>query len=201
MEYLHQNPFSLAVDGSSDTGTENMYPLVVRIYMYDSKRGEICSKFWHMCLVSDCSAQGISWMCPRHWQNVIGLSLNNTSVNMGRHNDLYRKFEAKNSSVYTFGCPCHIIHNTANHASRVFAGVTGFDIGDFLVNVFHYFDNSTKCQALLKEYCEFCDQEYCKIRKFGATHWLSKEVCINRVLKQYIPKLKELLCKSARAEK
>ena len=40
MEYLQQNPFSLAVDGSSDTGTENMYPLVVRIY--ESKRGEIC---------------------------------------------------------------------------------------------------------------------------------------------------------------
>ena len=68
---------------------------------------------------------------------------------------------------------------TANYASRVFAGVTGFDIGDLLVDVFHYFDNSTKHQALLKEYCEFCDQEYRRILKFGATRWLSKEVCNN----------------------
>ena len=104
---------------------------------------------------------------------------------MGRDNGLHRKFEAKNSSVYTFGCPCHIIHNTANHAARAFAGVTGFSVSDFLVDIFYFFDNSTKRQALLKEYCEFCDQDYRKILKFGATRWLSKEVCINRVLKQY----------------
>ena len=119
-----------------------------------------------MCLVSDCSAQGIFTEASKAfeqdgvpWQNVIGLSLDNASVNMGRHNGLYSKFEAKNSSVYTFGCPCHIIHNTANHASRVFAGVMGFDIGDFLADLFHYFNNSTKRQALLKEYYDFCDQE------------------------------------------
>ena len=43
MEYFQQNLSSLAVDGNSDTGTENMSPLVVQIY--DSKRGGICSKF------------------------------------------------------------------------------------------------------------------------------------------------------------
>ena len=182
-----------------------MYPLVVRIY--ESNRGEICSKFWHMCLVSDYSAQGIFTEVSKAfeqdsvpWQNVIGLSLDNASVNMGRHNSLYRKFEPKNSSVYTIGCPCHIIHNTANHASQVFAGVTGFDIGDFLVDVFYYFDNSIKCQALLKEYCEFCDQEYRKILKFGATRWLSQESLYQPSINT-IPKLEELLCKSAGAQK
>ena len=190
IEHLQQNPFSLAIDGSSDTGTENMYPLVVRVY--NEKTGEICSRFWHMCLVSDSSAAGIFTQVSKvfeednvPWQNIIGLSLDNASVNMGRHNGLYRKFEAKNSSVYTFGCPCHIIHNTANHAARAFAGVTGFSVSDFLVDIFYFFDNSTKRQALLKEYCEFCDQDYRKILKFGATRWLSKEVCINRVLRQY----------------
>ena len=47
--------------------------------------------------------------------------------------------------------------------------VTGFDIGDFVVDIFYYFDKSTKRQASLKEYCEFCDQDYRKILKFGAT--------------------------------
>ena len=56
------------------------------------------------------------------------------------------------------GCPCHIIHNAANHASQAFAGVTGFNVGDFLVDIFYYFDNNTERQALLKDYCEFCDQ-------------------------------------------
>ena len=114
IEHLQQNPFSLAIDGSSDTGTENMYPLVVRVY--NEKTREICSRFWHMCLFSDSSAAGIFTQVSKAfeednvpWQNIIGLSLDNASVNKGRHNGLYRKFEAKNSSVYTFGCPCHII--------------------------------------------------------------------------------------------
>ena len=32
VEHLQQNPFSPAIDDSSDTGTEIMYPLVVRVY-------------------------------------------------------------------------------------------------------------------------------------------------------------------------
>ena len=51
VEHLQQNPFSLAIDGSSDTGPESMYPLVVRVY--DITKGEICSRFWRMSLVSD----------------------------------------------------------------------------------------------------------------------------------------------------
>ena len=35
-------------------GTENLYPLVVKSYGED--RGQVCSRFWHMCLVSDCTA-------------------------------------------------------------------------------------------------------------------------------------------------
>ena len=75
--------------------------------------------------------------------NVIGLNLDNTSVNVGRSNDLYRKFEAKNDVVYLF----------AKHAAEAFSSVIGFDIGDFL----YYFDNTNKRQVLLQEFCEFCD--------------------------------------------
>ena len=63
VEHLHHNISSLAVDGSSDTGTESMYPLVVRIY--DVNRDTVSSNFWHMYLITDCGASGIStWhMC------------------------------------------------------------------------------------------------------------------------------------------
>ena len=88
-------------------------------------------------------------------------------------------------SVYTFGCPCRFIHNTANDVSKAVAEATGFAVGNFHVDVFYYFDNSTKCQATLKQFCEFCDQQYHKILKVGPTRWLSKEECINRILKQY----------------
>lgn len=190
VEHLRVNPFSLAIDGSSDTGTESMYPLVVRIY--DVNRKSVFSMFWHMCLISDCTAKGIfakvsevfiSQKVP--WENVIGLSLDNAAVNMGRKNGLFRHFEKQNPSIYTFGCPCHIVHNAGSFASKVFTSETGFDINDFLVDIYYYFDNSTKRQAELKEFCEFCDQDYREILKFGATRWLSKEKCVDRVLQQY----------------
>ena len=121
--HLHQNPFSLAIDDSSDTGTESMYPMVGRVY--ENEKREICSRFRHMSFVSDCSAEGIFTLVSKAfeigmpWRNVIGLSLDNASVNMGRHNSLYRKFEAKNSNEYTFGCPCHIIHNCQSCSTGV----------------------------------------------------------------------------------
>ena len=143
-------------------------------------------------MVSDSSAKGIFAQVSNAfdeygipWENVIGLSLDNASVNMGKHNGLYRHFESKNKSIYTAGCPCHIIHNVAGYASKAFTEETGFSIDDLLVDLYFYFEKSTKRQSSLKEYCEFCDQEYRKIIKYGATRWLSREICIDRVLKQY----------------
>ena len=79
-----------------------MYLLVVRVY--NAKMGEICLRFWHVCLVSDSSAAGIFTQVSKAfeednvpWQNIIGLSLDDASVNIGRHNGLYRKVEAKDS--------------------------------------------------------------------------------------------------------
>ena len=43
---MKEQPLSLPVDVSSDTGTESMYPLVVRIF--DVSRQEVSSKFWHV---------------------------------------------------------------------------------------------------------------------------------------------------------
>ena len=50
-----------------------------------------------MCLVSDCTAQGIFTEVSKAfewdgipWCNVIELSLDNASVNMGKHNGLVR---------------------------------------------------------------------------------------------------------------
>ena len=81
-----------------------MYRLVVRIY--DEEKGLVCSRFWHMCLVSDCTSQGIFTEVSKAfekdgipWCNVIGLSLDNASVNMGKHNGLFRKFEAKKDDL------------------------------------------------------------------------------------------------------
>lgn len=104
------------------------------------------------------------------WSNCVGLSVDNTSVNMGRHNSIMTRATQKNPSVYMMGCPCHILHNAAQKANHSFRNVclykitiqectiiiitiifkaTGFDVDDFLVDLYYYFDKSTKRKAEL----------------------------------------------------
>ena len=50
----------------------------------------------------------------------------------------------QNSSTFTNGCPCHIVHNIASNGAQTFGGISNFDIEEFLVDLFHWFDKSSK---------------------------------------------------------
>ena len=43
---------------------------------------------------------------------------------------------ANNKNIFINGCPCHIIHNTANKAAERFSEVSDFDVADFFVDCF-----------------------------------------------------------------
>ena len=62
--------------------------------------------------------------------HVIALSLDNTSVNMGKHNSIQSRALSKNSSIYILGCPCHILHNAAHKAATAFQEVSTVSIVD-----------------------------------------------------------------------
>ena len=53
----------------------------------------------------------------------MGLSVDNTSVNMEKHNSIQMRATQKNPSVYMMGCPCHILHNIARKAGDAFRDV------------------------------------------------------------------------------
>ena len=55
------------------------------------------------------------------------------------------------------GCPCHIACNTANTGGEAFTQEVGFDIEEVVVDLYYWFDKSTKRKSLLEEYCCFCD--------------------------------------------
>ena len=75
------------------------------------------------------------------------------------------------------GCLCHIIHNTAHRGSAEFTRSTKFDVEDTCIDIFYYFDKSTKrfFYKVLQGYAEFCDQEYRDILKHINVRWLSLE--------------------------
>ena len=119
------------------------------------------------------------------WDNCISLSVDNTSVNMGRNNSLRSRVLIKNPSVYVIGCPCHIIHNTSSKAAEALTGLTGFDIEDLAVDISYWFQGSTKRKAGLEEFCIFCDTTYKEVVAHCSTRWLSLEKAITRILELY----------------
>ncbi|KAL9977514.1 hypothetical protein ACROYT_G014923 [Oculina patagonica] len=53
-----------------------------------------------------------------------------------------------------------MLHNAAAKGATAFANATGFDLEDYCVDLFYWFDKSTMRKGILKEYCMFCDTEY-----------------------------------------
>ena len=130
---MKEHPFAVAIDGSNYNGLQKMNPLTVRVFYLE--QGLVCTRFLDMCLTRGTDAGTavkifksmedalISRNIP--WENCIGLSVDNTSVNVGRHNSLKSRALQRNGSIYVMGCPCHIIHNTGLKASRAFCHVSG----------------------------------------------------------------------------
>ena len=81
--------------------------------------------------------------------------------------------------------PCHIVHNTAGKAADAFESVTGFNVDDLVIDVFYWFDKSTKRKSSLSVYCDFCDTTYRDIVKHVNTRWLRLERAVGHVLQQY----------------
>lgn len=187
---MQKSPFSLATDGSNDNGMLKMNPLAVRIF--DINLGKVKTSLLDMCVLKGGTVEELfrtidncmsSFGIP--WDNCVAVGVDNTSVNMGKNNSIKTRVLERNSSVYFNGCPCHIVHNTASAASSAFSSATGFDVEDMMVDLFYWFDYSTKRKNKLAEYAEFCDQEYRQIVKHVSTRWLSLEKSVTRTLTQY----------------
>lgn len=125
---MKSNPYTVAIDGSSDTGIEKMNPLTVRVITSD---GIVNTEFLDMCMSSESTAEGIfgkmnDALVKRGilWQNCVGISVDNTSVNMGCRNSIKSRALQVNPSIYIMGCPCHVVHNTAGKATAAFERVS-----------------------------------------------------------------------------
>ena len=109
------------------------------------------------------------------WKLCTSVGVDNTSVNIGIHNSLKTRVLLRNSAVYFSGCPCHILHNAAQKAAEVFSSECGFDIEEFTIDLYYWFEKSTKRKNSLRSYCEFCDQQYRSVIKH--------DHCVHEVVK------------------
>ena len=113
------------------------------------------------------------------------MGVDNTFVDIGARDSLKIRVISCNPAIYFNGCSCHILHNAAQKAAESFAVCCGFDVEEFIIDIFYWFDKLTKQKNGLKSYCTFCDQEYRAIVKHVSTHWLSLEMPVQHALKQF----------------
>ena len=77
--------------------------------------------------------------------------MDNTNSNKVQHNSIASWAKEKNKEIITAGCPCHVLHNAAGKAAEEFTKVSEFDFEDHCVNLFFWFDKSTKRKSTLKK--------------------------------------------------
>uniref|UniRef100_H3BH34 HAT C-terminal dimerisation domain-containing protein n=1 Tax=Latimeria chalumnae TaxID=7897 RepID=H3BH34_LATCH len=190
VKHLQKEPFSLSTDGSNNTGIQKMNPITVKLFDVN----HIYHQFLDIGITvgrhsatAEVIFEGTDHCLQQYnvpWYNCVNFSLDNTSVNTGKHNSLMSRAKEKTKDIYICGCLCHIIHITASKASAEFAQETGFDLDDYCIDVSYWFTKSTKRKAGL-EYCQFCDQDYKTAIDHVSTRWLSLEMATNRILQLY----------------
>ena len=165
----------------------------VTVIIFDCKKNSVVTD---MCITPSSTSHSIFQAINSRLSELLGSSnpwsmctsvgVDNTSVKIGVRSSLKVRVLEQNSSIYFSGCPCHIIHNAARKASDVFCSS---DVEEFCIDIYYWFDKSTKRKNSLLSYCTFCDLEYRNIIKHVTTRWLSLKCAIERILKQY-PSLK-----------
>lgn len=53
------------------------------------------------------------------------------------------------------------------------------------MDVFNWFDKSTKRKGILREFCSFCDSNYREVVRYVSVRWLSLERAVYRNLQLY----------------
>ena len=106
---MKNEPYSLAVDGSYDSGLQKMNPLTVRIF--DVQRGCVTTQLLDMCLTSGRDGGTAAAIFEKTdekltenevlWINCVGFGVDNASVNIGKYNSIKKRvLEKKSPSIF-----------------------------------------------------------------------------------------------------
>ena len=120
---------------------------------------------------------------------IIGISADNTNTNFGGskrrgQKNIFRLMETSlGRELFGIGCSSHIVHNGIKAA----ADLLPIDIEIVIGKIFQYFKNYTVRTERLKEFCEFCEVEYLRVKGYSSTRWLALLPAIERLLVMFEP--------------
>ena len=149
IQQMNSGPYSLGTNGLNDErGIKKLNPVLIRLC--NDNKGKVSAQFLDMGVCKEGtdevlfnSIDSIRRKNKVDWENCVAVGLENTVVNVGKKS-IMTGVLAKNKKIFINGFPCHIIHNIANKTAKRFSEVSGFDVEDFLVDLFHWFNKSSK---------------------------------------------------------
>ena len=135
------------MNSSNDqSGITKLNPVLIRLF--DDNKGKVSLQLLDMGACKEGTTEALfnninSILRENRvdWENCVAIGLDNTAVDVRKKNSMMIRVLAKNKNIFINGCPCHIIHNTANKAAERFSEVSRFDVEDFFVDLFHWFDD------------------------------------------------------------
>ena len=182
VQHCLQHPFSLGIDGSSDTELEKMNPMTVRIFDI-SRSKTVTTIFYDMCVTSGEDASKAEQLFEvvqmkmakdkMPWSQAVSLSVDNTISMIGAHNSFASRCKEQNPNIFVHGCPCHLAHIAASNANDAFTAIAKINVEDLLIDLFYWFDKSTKRKGILADCMEFCNQEHGQSLKHSSTRFIS----------------------------
>uniref|UniRef100_H3B978 HAT C-terminal dimerisation domain-containing protein n=1 Tax=Latimeria chalumnae TaxID=7897 RepID=H3B978_LATCH len=178
---LKRRPFCLATDGSNDIEDCKLYPIVVRVFN-DYKVKKTCLLFLPE-LKKDSTAVNI-YDCIRCQLETLGIprcsmiafTSDNASVMPGS-----RQWSRNSTETNTVGCPCHLIHITADKATDSLP----ISVEDIVITNYYYLKKSSKRKRPLRKFQELYSVECQKIIKHVHTRWLSLGKSLKQILLQW----------------
>ena len=81
---------------------------------------------------------------------------------------------------------CHLAYIAVSHTDDSFSHAIGFNIENLCIDLFYWFDKSSKRKKKSQEHFQFCDQTYLSVLKQISVRWLSLEKCVARVCKNLL---------------
>ena len=194
VEHCKNHPFSLGIDGSSDTDVKKMNAVMIKLFDMDKSKC-VTNHFYDMCITTGRNASKAEEIFNAvqekfradgiPWANAVSLSVDNTNSMIGKNNSFASWCRQRNPDIFVSGCPCHLVHIAARNGHDSFAKVIGANIEDLHIDLYYWFERSTKRKGVLLEYMELFGHEYAKILKHVSTRWLSLERCVQRTLEKY----------------
>jgi hypothetical protein len=184
VQKMQTGPYSISTDGSNDQQCKQ-FPIVVSLPGAEGVTQNLLSV---PVLSGSATGENIFNLVHRELtsrniplKNCLAFGTDNANVVTGKHKGVFAFMLKENSDLHLAGCPCHLIHHAAEHASQCLP----FSIDDILVNTYYYIDKSSKRIGALEEFQHLYDVKHQKILKHVPTRWLSIERCLDRILENW----------------